>query len=67
MGGLFSGVVARITVRATFGRKRALIFAIAPLLLILLTLLLKAARPRRTGPPPSSASSASRWCCRSPR
>jgi ABC-2 type transport system permease protein len=45
MGGLFSGVVARITLRATFGRKRALIFAIAPLLLILLTLLLKAARP----------------------
>ena len=45
MGGLFSGVIARITLRATLGRKRALIFAIAPLLLILLTLLLKAARP----------------------
>ncbi len=45
MGGLFSGVVARITLRATFGRRRALIFALPPLMLILLTLALKAARP----------------------
>jgi ABC-2 type transport system permease protein len=45
MGGLFSGVVARITLRATFGRRRALIFALPPLVLILVTLALKAARP----------------------
>ncbi len=45
MGGVFSGVVARLTLRATLGRKRALIFALPPLILILVTLALKAARP----------------------
>ena len=61
MGGLFSGVVARITLRATFGRRRALIFALPPLMLILLTLALKApARPAPRGRAGSSATSASR-------
>jgi len=45
MGGALNGVVARITLRAVFGRKRALIFAIPPLILILVTLALKAAHP----------------------
>jgi ABC-2 type transport system permease protein len=42
---LMNGVVARITLRAVFGRRRALIFAIPPLILIVVTLVLKAARP----------------------
>ena len=48
MFGVFNGVVARITLRAAFGRRRALIFAIPPLILILVTLALKAARPPGT-------------------
>jgi ABC-2 type transport system permease protein len=40
--------VAWITLRAVFGRKRALVFAIPPLILILVTLALKAARPPGT-------------------
>src|SRR5258708_21038088 len=47
MGGL-KGTVASITLRAVFGGKRALIFAIPPLILILVTLVLKAARPPGT-------------------
>jgi ABC-2 type transport system permease protein len=42
---LLNGVVARITLRAVFGRRRAFIFAIPPLILIAITLVLKAARP----------------------
>jgi ABC-2 type transport system permease protein len=42
---LFNKVVASITLRAVFGRKRALLFAIPPLILLLVTVLLKAARP----------------------
>jgi ABC-2 type transport system permease protein len=42
---LFNKVVASITLRAVFGRKRALLFAIPPLILILITLVLKEARP----------------------
>jgi ABC-2 type transport system permease protein len=42
---LLNGVVARITLRAVFGRRRAFIFAIPPLILIVITLALKAARP----------------------
>jgi ABC-2 type transport system permease protein len=42
---LFNGVVARITLRAVFGRRRALIFAIPPLILIVVTLVLKTAHP----------------------
>jgi ABC-2 type transport system permease protein len=45
MGGAVNGVVARITLRAVFGRKRALVFAIPPLILILVTVILKAAHP----------------------
>jgi ABC-2 type transport system permease protein len=41
----FNKVVASLTLRAVFGRKRAILFAIPPLILILVTLLLKAARP----------------------
>ncbi len=41
----FNKVVASITLRAVFGRKRALLFALPPVILILLTLVLKAARP----------------------
>jgi ABC-2 type transport system permease protein len=43
--GAFNKVVASITLRAVFGRKRALLFAIPPVILILITLILKAARP----------------------
>src|SRR5580700_2073515 len=46
MSGVFNKVVASITLRAVFGRRRALLFAIPPLILILVTLLLKAARPQ---------------------
>jgi len=46
---VFNKVVASITLRAVFGRKRALLFALPPLILILITLVLKAARP--TGAP----------------
>jgi ABC-2 type transport system permease protein len=49
MVSMFNPVVATITLRAVFGRKRALVFAIPPLILILVTLALKAARP--TGEP----------------
>ena len=41
-------VIAAITLRATMGRKRALLFAIPPLVLILVTVALKAARPPGT-------------------
>src|ERR1700736_3158320 len=37
--------VAAITLRATLGRRRALLFAIAPVILIALTLVLRAGRP----------------------
>ncbi len=36
----FNKVVASITMRAVFGRKRAILFAIPPLILILITLVL---------------------------
>jgi ABC-2 type transport system permease protein len=49
MPGLFNGVVASITLRATLGRKRVFLLVLAPLVLILITLLLKATRP--TGAP----------------
>lgn len=40
--------VAMITLRATLGRRRALLFAIPPLILIVLTLVLRAGRPPST-------------------
>src|SRR5258708_20528340 len=48
MIGALRGTVASITLRAVFGRRRALISAIPPLILILVTLVLKAARPPGT-------------------
>ncbi|HTS95641.1 MAG TPA: ABC transporter permease subunit [Streptosporangiaceae bacterium] len=41
-------MIASITLRAVFGRKRALLFAVPPLILILITVVLKAARPPGT-------------------
>jgi ABC-2 type transport system permease protein len=45
VSGLFNPTVARITTRATLGRKRALLFAIPAVILIVITLALKAGRP----------------------
>jgi len=45
MSGMFNGTVASITMRATLGRKRALLFGIPALILILVTLALKASHP----------------------
>jgi len=45
MSSLFNPVVAGITVRATLGRRRALLFAIPAVILIALTLILRASRP----------------------
>jgi ABC-2 type transport system permease protein len=45
MSGWFNPTVARITLRATLSRKRALLFALPALILILLTVALKATRP----------------------
>jgi ABC-2 type transport system permease protein len=45
MSGVFNPTVARITTRATLGRKRALLFAIPAVILIVLTLALKASHP----------------------
>jgi ABC-2 type transport system permease protein len=42
---MFNGTVASITVRATLGRKRALLFALPAVTLILVTLALKASHP----------------------
>jgi ABC-2 type transport system permease protein len=45
MAGVFNPVVARITLRAVFGRRRALVFALPALVLIVVTVALKAAHP----------------------
>jgi ABC-2 type transport system permease protein len=45
MSGLFNPTVAWITLRATLGRKRALLFALPAAILLLLTIALKASRP----------------------
>ena len=81
MSGLFNPTVARITLRATLSRRRALVFALPALVLILFTVALKAAhapsRPWPSGtshrgpnwPPwPSAAAPTSRtgWSRRSP-
>jgi ABC-2 type transport system permease protein len=51
MSGLVNPTVARITLRATLSRKRALLFALPALVLILLTVALKASRaPLRPWP-----------------
>lgn len=45
MSGIFNGTVASITLRATLGRKRALLFGVPAVILILVTLILKASHP----------------------
>jgi ABC-2 type transport system permease protein len=45
MGVAYNEVVAGITLRAVFGRKRALVFALPALILIVVTLALRAAHP----------------------
>jgi ABC-2 type transport system permease protein len=45
MSAVFNPVVAAITVRATLGRRRALLFAVPAVILIALTLILRATRP----------------------
>jgi ABC-2 type transport system permease protein len=45
MFGVQGRVITAITLRATMGRKRAILFAIPPLILIVVTLLLKLAHP----------------------
>ena len=54
MFGVQGRVIAAITLRATMGRKRALLFAIPPLVLILVTVALKLAHPERHGRPAAS-------------
>ena len=51
MFGVQGRVVAGITLRATIGRKRALLFALAPLVLVLVTVALKLAHPERASWP----------------
>jgi len=51
MSGVQARVVAGITLRATIGRKRALLFALAPLVLILVTVALKRSHPERASWP----------------
>ena len=51
MFGIQGRVVAAITLRATIGRKRALIFALAPLVLVLVTAALKLSHPEHASWP----------------
>src|SRR5256886_11544547 len=51
MFGLQGRVVAAITLRATMGRKLALLFAVAPVVLVLVTVALKLAHPERASWP----------------
>jgi ABC-2 type transport system permease protein len=51
MAGAVNGVIFQLTVRATMGRKRAFIFAIAPLILIGVSALLKLAAHSPVWPP----------------
>jgi ABC-2 type transport system permease protein len=51
MFGVQGRVVVGITLRATIGRKRALLFALAPLVLVLVTVALKLAHPERASWP----------------
>ena len=45
MSGILNGTVAKITFRATMGRKRAFLFAITPVILLLVTAALKLSNP----------------------
>jgi ABC-2 type transport system permease protein len=51
MSGIINGTVAKITFRATMGRKRAFLFAITPLILLVVTALLKLASPEQASWP----------------
>lgn len=51
MFGVQGRTIAAVTLRATMGRKRALLFVIAPLILILVTLLIKLGHPNNTSWP----------------
>lgn len=51
MSGLFSGVIMRLTVRATMSRKRALLFALPAIILIGISALLKATAKGPVWPP----------------
>jgi ABC-2 type transport system permease protein len=51
MSGIVNGTVARLTFRATMGRKRAFLFAIPPVILLLITLLLKLTHPQQASWP----------------
>src|SRR6266498_2847734 len=51
MSGILNGTVAKITFRATIGRKRAFLFAIPPVILLLVTVALKLAHPERASWP----------------
>jgi ABC-2 type transport system permease protein len=51
MSGLFNGTVASITLRATLGRRRALLFGVPAVILILVTLALKASHPAAPAAP----------------
>jgi ABC-2 type transport system permease protein len=51
MSGIVNGTVARITFRATMGRKRAFLFAIPPVILLLITVLLKLTHPQQASWP----------------
>ncbi len=51
MSGTLNGTVAKITLRATMGRKRALAFAVPPAILLLVTTALKLASPERASWP----------------
>ena len=51
MSGIFNGTVARLTFRATMGRKRAFLFAIPPVILLLITVLLKLTHPQQASWP----------------
>ena len=74
---MLNPTVAGITLRATLGRRRAILFAIPAAILIALTLILRASHPdsvswpdnhrARCGRSGSWVTSASRCCCRSPR
>jgi ABC-2 type transport system permease protein len=48
MSGVFNGTIASVTLRATMGRKRAILFAVPSLILILVATVLKAANPGLT-------------------
>ena len=51
MSGIVNGTVARLTFRATMGRKRAFLFAIPPVILLLITVLLKLTHPQQASWP----------------